>query len=99
MGVGIVLYTISMVVAVITEIKRLDVVKSHELPDDANAFVPWSIFILLPQFSIMGMAEASLEVAKLEFFNDQAPESMQSLGTSLYAASLVVGAFLNSVRE
>ncbi|XP_057835696.2 protein NRT1/ PTR FAMILY 5.3-like [Cryptomeria japonica] len=93
MGVGMVLYTIAMVAAVITEMKRLDVVKSHGLAGDANAIVPRSMFILLPQYGVMGIAEAFLEVGKLEFFYDQAPESMQSLGTSLYAASLGVGAF------
>ncbi|GLJ35407.1 hypothetical protein SUGI_0712030 [Cryptomeria japonica] len=97
MGIGMIIYTIDMGVAAITEMKRLDVIKSHGLADDANAIVPRSIFILLPQFGLMGIAETFLEVAKLEFFYDQAPESMQSLGTSLYAASLGVGAFLNSV--
>ncbi|GLJ35399.1 hypothetical protein SUGI_0711930 [Cryptomeria japonica] len=96
-GVGMVLYTFAMAAAVITEIKRLGVIKSHGLADKANAIVPRSIFTLLPQFSIIGVAEGFLEVAKLEFFYDQAPESMQSLGNSLYATSLGVGAFLNSV--
>ncbi|GLJ35397.1 hypothetical protein SUGI_0711900 [Cryptomeria japonica] len=96
-GVGMVLYTIAMVAAMLTEIKRLGVIKSHGLADNANATLPRSIFILLPQFCIIGVAEGFLEVAKLEFFYDQAPDSMQGFGNSLHAATLGVGAFLNSV--
>ena len=44
----------------------------------------------------MGVADAFLEVAKLEFFYDQAPESMKSLGTSYSLTSLGMGNFLSS---
>lgn len=44
----------------------------------------------------MGMADSFLEVAKLEFFYDQAPESMKSLGTSYSTTSLAIGNFMSS---
>ena len=44
----------------------------------------------------MGIADAFLVVAKLEFFYDQAPESMKSLGTSYSLTSLGIGNFLSS---
>ncbi|GLJ35410.1 hypothetical protein SUGI_0712180 [Cryptomeria japonica] len=97
MGIGMVLYTIAMVAAMLTEMKRLDVIKSHGLGDNANAIVPRTIFTLLSQFIIMGIAEAFLEVARIEVFYDQAPESMRSLGTALYLSSTAIGAFLNGV--
>ncbi|CAK9150989.1 unnamed protein product [Ilex paraguariensis] len=53
--------------------------------------VPLTIFILLPQFVLMGTADAFLEWAKLEFFYDQAPESMKSLGTSYAMITLGIG--------
>lgn len=37
-----------------------------------------------------------VEVAKLEFFYDQAPEGMKSLGTSYFTSSLGIGNFLSS---
>lgn len=40
--------------------------------------VPQSIFILLPQFVLMGTADMFISVPKLEFFNDQALEIMKS---------------------
>ncbi|CAI9776012.1 unnamed protein product [Fraxinus pennsylvanica] len=44
----------------------------------------------------MGTADAFLEVAKIEFFYDQAPESMKSLGTSYSMTSLGAGNFISS---
>ncbi|XP_057840360.2 protein NRT1/ PTR FAMILY 5.2-like [Cryptomeria japonica] len=97
MGIGMIIYTIAMMAAMIREIYRLKIIKNHGLTDNSKAIVPRSIFILLPQFIITGVAEAFIEVPKLEFFYDQAPESMGSLGTALYATAIGVGAFLNGV--
>ncbi|KAE8714646.1 Protein NRT1/ PTR FAMILY 5.2 [Hibiscus syriacus] len=74
---------------------RLDVAREHGLVENAGQ-LPLTIFILLPQFVLMGTADAFLEVAKLEFFYDQAPESMKSLGTSYSSTSLGIGNFLSS---
>ncbi|KAM0949353.1 putative proton-dependent oligopeptide transporter family, MFS transporter superfamily [Dioscorea sansibarensis] len=93
-GIGMVFHIIIMTVASVTENRRLRTVKDHGL--EGGGVVPLSIFILLPQFVLMGMADAFLEVAKIEFFYDQAPETMKSLGTSYSHASLGVGSFLSS---
>ena len=85
-----------MVIAIATEIKRLDVIKEHGLERKMKAIVPRSIYTLIPQFALMGTADALLDIGKIEFFYDQAPESMQSLGTSLYTSSLGVGSFMGS---
>ncbi|KAL6553824.1 hypothetical protein OROMI_019497 [Orobanche minor] len=88
MGIGMVFHILIMVVASLTESFRLN---------NANDQVPSvSIFILLPQFVLMGIADAFLEVAKIEFFYDQAPESMKSLGTSYSMVSLGIGNFISS---
>ncbi|GLJ35411.1 hypothetical protein SUGI_0712190 [Cryptomeria japonica] len=94
-GIGMVLQSIAMVTAGLTEIVRLDVIQSHGIADDKDAIVPLSFFILVPQLVIMGIAEAMVEVGKLEFFYDQAPESMRSLGNAMYAASNGIGSFLS----
>ncbi|CAK7349321.1 unnamed protein product [Dovyalis caffra] len=47
-------------------------------------------------FVLMGVADNFVEVAKLEFFYDQAPEGMKSLGTSYFTGSLGIGNFLSS---
>ncbi|XP_059448001.1 protein NRT1/ PTR FAMILY 5.2-like [Corylus avellana] len=95
MGVGLVIHIIIMTIASLTERYRLSVAKEHGLVENGGQ-VPLTIFILLPQFLLMGTADAFLEVAKIEFFYDQAPESMKSLGTSYSMTTLGVGNFLSS---
>ncbi|GFP83396.1 protein nrt1/ ptr family 5.2 [Phtheirospermum japonicum] len=95
LGIGFVLHIIIMVIASITERYRLNMAEKHGLVENGGQ-VPLTIFILLPQFVLMGVADSFAEVAKIEFFYDQAPESMKSLGTSYYTTSLGIGNFLSS---
>ncbi|KAJ1424019.1 Proton-dependent oligopeptide transporter family [Sesbania bispinosa] len=95
MGIGIIIHIVIMVIASLTERYRLSVAKEHGVVENGGQ-VPLSIFILLPQFILMGTADAFLEVAKIEFFYDQAPESMKSLGTSYSMTSLGIGNFLST---
>ncbi|CAJ2628100.1 protein NRT1/ PTR FAMILY 5.2-like [Trifolium pratense] len=95
MGIGLVIHTIIMVIASFTERYRLSVAKEHGLVESGGE-VPLSIFILLPQFILMGTADAFLEVAKIEFFYDQAPESMKSIGTSYSSTTLGIGNFIST---
>nr|XP_043615324.1 protein NRT1/ PTR FAMILY 5.2-like [Erigeron canadensis] len=95
MGTGMVIHIIIMLVASFTDRYRLSVARDHGVVESGKQ-VPLSIFILLPQFILMGLADAFLEVAKIEFFYDQAPESMKSLGTSCSMTSLGVGSFFSS---
>lgn len=96
MGAGFVLHIIIMVVASLTERRRLAVARASGVVETGGQ-VPLTIFVLLPQFVLMGVADAFLEVAKIEFFYDQAPESMKSLGTSYAMTTLGVGSFLSSI--
>lgn len=84
-----------MIIAYLTEKHRLNVAKQRGVVENKR-LVPLSIFILAPQFILMGMAEALLEAAKIEFFYDQAPESMKSLGTSYSLTTTGIGSFLST---
>ncbi|KAL4194469.1 hypothetical protein AMTRI_Chr05g68830 [Amborella trichopoda] len=95
MGIGLALHIIIMTVASLIERKRLSVAREHDLVEHEGT-IPLTIFILLPQFAILGVADTFLEVAKIEFFYDQAPESMKSLGTSYFSTTLGIGNFLSS---
>ncbi|CAN7124470.1 unnamed protein product [Brassica rapa subsp. narinosa] len=96
MGTGLIFHILVMTVASFTERYRLKVAADHGLIHQTGVKLPLTIFVLLPQFVLMGMADAFLVVAKLEFFYDQAPESMKSLGTSYSLTSLGIGNFLSS---
>ncbi|RZC80292.1 hypothetical protein C5167_042868 [Papaver somniferum] len=80
MGIGLVLHIIIMVIASLTEVRRLRVAKDYGLVQSGGQ-IP--------------LTDAFLEVAKIEFFYDQAPESMKSLGTSYSMTTLGIGNFLN----
>lgn len=95
MGIGIVLHTIIMATASLAERRRLSVARENGITEKEQ-IVPLSIFILLPQFALMGVADNFVEVAKIEFFYDQAPQGMKSLGTAYFTTSLGVGYFLSS---
>ncbi|KAJ1416629.1 Proton-dependent oligopeptide transporter family [Sesbania bispinosa] len=94
-GTGLVLHTITMVIACLVERKRLSVARENHLLGQHDT-LPLTIFILLPQFALSGIADSFADVAKMEFFYDQAPEGMKSLGTSYYTTSLGLGCFLSS---
>lgn len=95
LGIGLILHVVIMVTACLAERKRLDVARENDMFGKHDT-LPLTIFILLPQFALTGVADAFVEVAKLEFFYDQAPEGMKSLGTSYFTSSLGIGHFLSS---
>lgn len=95
LGIGFILNIVVVIVAGLTEMHRLRVAKEHGLVESGGQ-VPLTIFALLPQLFLLGLADAFVEVAKTEFFYDQAPESMKSLGSSCFPTSLGVGNFLSS---
>ncbi|RZC58654.1 hypothetical protein C5167_005959 [Papaver somniferum] len=95
MGIGIVLHIMVMLTAFLMERKRLQVIKDNGITGK-SVIVPLPIFILLPQYVLMGVSASFFLVANLEFFYDQAPESMKSIGTSYYTSSLGIGQFLSS---
>ncbi|XP_022041361.1 protein NRT1/ PTR FAMILY 5.2 [Helianthus annuus] len=95
MAIGLALHVVIMIVASLVERKRLSVAKDHGIFENDQT-VPLSIFVLLPQFALMGIGDSFLEVARLEFFYDQAPEGMKSLGTAYWTTGIGVGYFLSS---
>ncbi|KAK1290212.1 Peptide transporter PTR3-A [Acorus calamus] len=96
LGVGLALDILIMSVASLTERHRLNVARENGLVESGKQ-VPLTIFVLLPQFLLMGVSDAFFVVGKIEFFYDQAPESMKSLGTSFAMTSLGIGNFLSSI--
>ncbi|KAG5252318.1 peptide transporter family protein [Salix suchowensis] len=95
MGAGLILHVVVMITAFVVERKRLSVARENNIVGKLEV-VPLTIFVLLPQFALVGISDTFLEVAKLEFFYDQAPEGMKSLGTSYFCSSIGVGNYLSS---
>ncbi|MCL7031887.1 hypothetical protein MKW94_030115 [Papaver nudicaule] len=95
MGIGYACHVLVMVAAALTERRRLSVAREHGVVAK-DAIVPLTIFTLLPQAILMGIADALVLVSQLEFFYDQAPDGMKSLGSSYYSTSMGIGNLLSS---
>ncbi|KAL3521288.1 hypothetical protein ACH5RR_019437 [Cinchona calisaya] len=55
-----------------------------------------TVFSLLPEYVHVGIADVFDAIGLLEFFYDQSPEDMRSLGTTFFTSGIGLGNFLNS---
>lgn len=94
-GIGFILQVIAIAVAYAVELKRMHIIRIHQIVGPKEV-VPMSIFWLLPQYVLIGIADVFNAIGLLEFFYDQSPEDMQSLGTTFFTSGIGVGNFLNS---
>ncbi|GER50903.1 major facilitator superfamily protein [Striga asiatica] len=56
-----------------------------------------SILWLFPQYVLVGVGDVFSAVGMLEFFYDQSPDEMRSLGTTFFTSGIGVGNFFNSL--
>ncbi|CAN1198805.1 Protein NRT1/ PTR FAMILY 5.1 [Linum perenne] len=98
LGVGFLIQIAAVAVAYAVEVRRMRVVKTHlyNHHNKPNMTVPMSIFWLLPQYVLLGIGDVFNAVGLMEFFYDQSPEEMRSLGTTFFTSGIGVGNFLNS---
>ncbi|KAJ9549914.1 hypothetical protein OSB04_022457 [Centaurea solstitialis] len=96
-GIGLVLSTLAMVSAALTEIKRLNMAKSRGLVDDPSKVVPLSVFWLVPQFFFVGSGEAFTYIGQLDFFLRECPKGMKTMSTGLFLSTLSLGFFFSSL--
>lgn len=96
MGIGYFISILATLVAGFVEVKRKHYAKAHGLLDSPHAMIPMSVFWLMPQYALHGIAEAFMAIGHLEFFYDQAPESMRSSATALFWTSISAGSYLST---
>jgi peptide/histidine transporter 3/4 len=97
MGVGFVINIIAIIVSALVEIKRKNVAAKYGLLDNPKAIIPISVFWLVPQYFLHGVAEVFMSVGHLEFLYDQSPESMRSSATALYGVAIAIGNFISTL--
>lgn len=96
MGIGFFISVLATLVAGFIEVKRKNVASTYGLVDKPKSLVPISVFWLVPQYCLHGIAEAFMSIGHLEFFYDQAPESMRSTATALFWTSISAGNYLST---
>ncbi|XP_073037599.1 protein NRT1/ PTR FAMILY 8.1-like [Primulina eburnea] len=94
-GTGLFISIFSMVSAAIVEYLRLGIVKRHNSYGVKEA--PISVFWQVPQYFIIGCAEVFTYIGQLEFFYEQAPDSMRSLCAALLLTTTALGNYVSSL--
>ncbi|KAH6834044.1 Major facilitator superfamily protein [Perilla frutescens var. hirtella] len=95
-GAGIFLSFLVMVIAALVERQRLATAVGHGLVDKPDETVPMSVWWLAPQYLLLGFADVFTMVGLQEFFYDQVPAELKSLGLALYLSIFGIGSFLSS---
>lgn len=96
-AIGLVTSIFAMIAAALTEIKRLNVAKSHGLINNPNAVIPMSVFWLVPQFLLVGGGEAFTYIGQLDFFLRECPKGMKTMSTGLFISTISLGFFFSSI--
>ncbi|OAE34743.1 hypothetical protein AXG93_2528s1080 [Marchantia polymorpha subsp. ruderalis] len=97
MGVGLFVSIVSMGIAAMVERRRIRIASEHGLLNMVDSTVPYSIFWLLPQYLVFGLADLFAFTGSLEFFYTQAPDSMRSLSSALSFGSMSFGFFFSTI--
>ncbi|GMI75367.1 NRT1/ PTR family 3.1 [Hibiscus trionum] len=97
MAIGFFISILATLVAGFVEVKRKHAALTDGLIDSPKSTIPISVFWLVPQYSLHGIAEAFMVIGHLEFFYNQAPESMRSTATALFWTSISAGDYTSTL--
>ncbi|KAG8366601.1 hypothetical protein BUALT_Bualt17G0096800 [Buddleja alternifolia] len=97
MGIGFAISLLATFAAGFVEIRRKNAALANGLMDRPHEIIPISVFWLMPQYCLHGIAEAFMSIGHLEFFYDQAPESMRSTATALFWLSISAGNYMSTL--
>ncbi|PHU05352.1 Protein NRT1/ PTR FAMILY 5.7 [Capsicum chinense] len=92
-GIGMIFSVSTMIVAALVERKRLNLVHKNPLEGSSSM----SVFWLAPQFLIIGIGDGFTLVGLQEYFYDQVPDSMRSLGIAFYLSVIGAANFVSSL--
>ncbi|OVA14399.1 Proton-dependent oligopeptide transporter family [Macleaya cordata] len=94
-SIGLIMSIAGMAVAALVEVKRLSVAKSTD-HTNSTGDLPISVFLLIPQFFLIGSGEAFIYTGQLDFFITQSPKGMKTMSTGLFLTTLSFGFFVSS---
>ncbi|KAL2555698.1 Protein NRT1/PTR FAMILY 5.6 [Forsythia ovata] len=95
-GIGMIFIVLSMATAGSVERKRLRSVEKEIIQGGRVGTLSMSVFWLVPQYIIIGIGDGFSIVGLQEYFYEQVPDSMRSLGIAFYLSIIGVGSFISS---
>ncbi|KAK4729903.1 hypothetical protein R3W88_022891 [Solanum pinnatisectum] len=93
-GIGLFLSCLGMGVASIIEVKRLSIAKANE---ETSNTLPISVFLLIPQFFLVGAGVGFMYTGQLDLFITQSPKGMKTMSTGLFLTTMALGFFFSSL--
>ncbi|KAL2633027.1 hypothetical protein R1flu_004506 [Riccia fluitans] len=102
-GIGLLISIVTMIVAALVEKERMQRVKAARRHSyDTDPMQPlgsesMSIFWLLPQYILVGSGEALTYAGQLDFFYNESPKAMRSMGAAMCVCTLSIGYYSSSL--
>ncbi|CAO2195409.1 unnamed protein product [Urochloa humidicola] len=96
-GAGMATAGVAMAVAALVEARRLRVAREAGLVDEPDVALPMSLWWMLPQYILIGVAILLAEIGLEEFFYDQVPDSLRSVGLALCMSIFGVGNYVSGM--
>nr|XP_023915765.1 protein NRT1/ PTR FAMILY 1.2-like [Quercus suber]POF06374.1 protein nrt1/ ptr family 1.2 [Quercus suber] len=98
-GIGIFLSCMALVVSAMVEnIRRRKAIKQGFI-NNPYAVLDMSAFWLVPQYCLLGLAEAFNAIGQIEFYYSEFPKSMSSIATALLGLGMAVASLLASLIQ
>ncbi|XP_044977548.1 protein NRT1/ PTR FAMILY 5.10-like isoform X1 [Hordeum vulgare subsp. vulgare] len=96
-GAGMAIASVAMAVAALVETARLRAARDAGLLDRPGVAVPMSLWWMVPQYMLLGLANVFTIVGLEEFFYDQVPDELRSVGLALCMSIMGVGSYASGV--
>lgn len=96
-GIGLLFVCVAKATSAIVETARRSVAIGEGFEDQPNAIINMSALWLVPEFVLLGIAEAFTPVGLVEFFYSYFPKSMSSFAMALFTLELAAADVVGSV--
>jgi peptide/histidine transporter 3/4 len=96
-GAGMAVASVAMAVAALVEAARLRAARDAGLVDRPQVAVPMSLWWMVPQYVLIGLADVFTIIGLEEFFYSQVPEALRSVGLALCLSAMGVGSYASGM--